>query len=145
MTTMYRTLKWPVISLLLTGGLHFIAEAAVPELKTVFTPAVIAPVLLAYGIWVGYRAIGLGGTYGQAILAAAVLGLLPVMLDVFGFGLILGRGIDVSVRSGIFGFMVIVWGSLAGSGFVLSRAAAELPSGQQVDSSRLSRSEANAL
>ncbi len=145
MTTMYRTLKWPVIGLLITGGMHFIAEAVVPELKTVFTPPVLAPLLLAYGIWVGYRAIGLGGNYGHAILAAALLGLLPVVLDVFGFGLILGRGIDVGIRSGIFGFTLIVWGSLAGSGFVLSRAGATLRAGDQVDASRYARSQAEAL
>src|SRR5215831_14552263 len=104
MAIIYGTLRWPVISLLITGGIHFIAEAAVPDLKTIFIPAVLAPLLLAYGVWVGYRAIGLGGNYGQAILAAALLGLLPVVLDVFGFGLILGRGMDIGLRSGIFGF-----------------------------------------
>jgi hypothetical protein len=124
MSTIYGTLKWPVISLLITGGLHFTAEAAVPDMKTIFVPAVIAPVLLVYGLWVGYRAIGLGGNYGHAIAAAAILGLLPVVLDVVGFGLILGRGIDVGLRSGIFGFLVIVWGSLAASGFALSGLAA---------------------
>jgi hypothetical protein len=123
-STIYTTLKWPVISLLITGGLHFTAEAAAPDLKTVFVPAVIAPILLVYGLWVGYRAIGLGGNYGHAIAAAAILGLLPVMLDVVGFGLILGRGMDAGVRSGIFGFLIIMWGSLAASGFVLSGAAA---------------------
>jgi hypothetical protein len=123
MSTIYATLKWPVISLLITGGLHFTAEAAVPDLKTVFVPAVLAPLLLAYGLWVGYRAIGLGGNFGHAIAAAAILGLLPVMLDIVGFGLILGRGVDAGVRSGIFGFLFIVWGSLAASGFALSGAA----------------------
>lgn len=145
MATMYKTLKWPVISLLITGGMHFLAEAAVPELKTIFTPAVLAPLLLAYGLWVGYRAIGQGGNYGHAILAAALLGLLPVALDVLGFGLILGRGIDVGIRSGIFGFMFIFWGSLAGSGFVLSGAAAALRARDEDDASRLARSQATAL
>jgi len=145
MTILYGTLKWPVIGLLLTGGMHFIAEAVMPDLKTVFTPTVIAPVLLAYGAWVGYRAIGVGGNYGQAILAAALLGLLPVVLDVFGFGLILGRGVEAGLRSGIFGFMVIVWGSLAGGGFALSGAAAILGRRERADVSRLTRSEAKAL
>ena len=145
MMTMYRTLKWPVLGLLITGGMHFIAEAAVPDLKTVFTPPVIAPILLAYGIWVGYRAIGQGGNYGQAIVAGALIGLLPVVLDVFGFGLILGRGIDVGVRSGIFGFVFLVWGSIAGSGFALSGGHAVLGADQKLDASRLTRSEAKAL
>jgi hypothetical protein len=67
-------------------------------------PAALAPLLLAYGIWVGYRAITVGENFGHAILAAAILGLLPVMLDVVGFGLILGRGTHAGLLSGIFGF-----------------------------------------
>lgn len=120
MELLYRTLKWPVVSLLITGGLHFTLEAVWPDLRNTFIPPVLAPLLLAYGIWVGYRAIAVGGNYGHAIVAAAILGLLPIVLDVFGFGLILGRGTAVGVLSGIFGFTFILFGSLIGSGFVLS-------------------------
>ena len=94
MDLFYRTLKWPVISLLITGATHFLLEAIWPDLRNTFIPPVLAPILLAYGAWVGYRAIGAGGTYPQAIAAAATLGILPVMLDIVGFGLILGRGTD---------------------------------------------------
>ena len=118
------TLKWPVISLLLTGGLHFTLEAVWPDLKTIFTPAVLAPLLLAYGAWVGYRAVTGGGNYGHAILAAAILGILPLMLDVVGFGILLGRGTHAGLLAGIFGFSFIVFGSLIGSGFALSGASA---------------------
>lgn len=120
MALLYRTLKWPVVSLLITGGLHFTIEAVWPDLRNTFIPPVLAPLLLAYGIWVGYRAIAVGGNYGHAVLAAAILGLLPIVLDVFGFGLILGRGTNVGLLSGIFGFTFILFGSLIGSGFVLS-------------------------
>jgi hypothetical protein len=121
---MVATLKWPVVSLLITGGLHFTLEAVWPDLRTIFIPSVLAPLLLAYGIWVGYRAITVGGNYGHAILAAAILGLLPMMLDIVGFGLILGRGTHAGLLSGLFGFALILFGSLIGSGFVLSRATA---------------------
>ncbi len=120
MDIFYRTLKWPVISLLLTGATHFALEAIWPDLRATFIPAVLAPILLSYGAWVGYRAIGVGGTYLHAIAAAAVLGLLPIILDVVGFGVVLGRGVDAGSMSGIFAFAVIVFGSLIGSGFALS-------------------------
>ena len=123
-STIVVALKWPLVSLLITGGLHFTLEAVWPDLKTIFIPSVLAPLLLSYGIWVGYRAITVGGNYGHAILAAAILGLLPIMLDVVGFGLILGRGTHVGLLSGVFGFAFILFGSLIGSGFVLSRAGA---------------------
>lgn len=86
---------------------------------------VLAPILLTYGAWVGYQAIGAGGTYLHAILAAAILGILPIVLEVLGFGLILGRGTDAGFLAGVFGFAVIVFGSLIGAGFALSAKPAE--------------------
>src|SRR6185369_16372610 len=103
-----RTLRWPVISLLITGATHFFLEAIWPDLRNTFIPPVLAPILLAYGAWVGYRAIDAGGTYLQAIAAAAVLGILPMLLDIVGFGVILGRGTDAGVMAGVFAFAVIV-------------------------------------
>lgn len=93
MQLLYRILLWPVISLLLTGGAHFTVEAIWPDLRNTFVPAVLAPLLLAYGLWVGYRAIAAGGHYVTAIVAAMILGILPIVLDVVGFGTILGRGL----------------------------------------------------
>jgi hypothetical protein len=127
MQLFYTTLKWPVISLLVTGGLHFTIEAIWPDLKTIFIPPVLAPLLLAYGFWVGYRAIQAGGTYLHAILAAAILGILPIMLEIVGFGVILGRGVDVGLLAGIYGFSFILFGSLIGAGFVLSGRAVAKP------------------
>lgn len=123
MELLYKTLKWPVISLLITGGLHFTSEAIWPDLKAIFIPAVLAPLLLAYGFWVGYRAIQAGGTYLHAIVAAAILGILPIVLDVVGFGVILDRGVQAGQLAGIFGFAFILFGSLIGAGFVLSSEA----------------------
>lgn len=120
MQLLYRTLKWPLISLLITGGAHFTIEAIWPDLRNTFIAPVLAPLLLSYGVWVGYRAIQAGGNYGHAILAGAILGVLPIVLDIVGFGMILGRGVQAGQLAGIFGFAVIVFGSLIGSGFVLS-------------------------
>ena len=118
--TLPRVLGWPVLSLLMTGGLHFTIEAIWPDLRTTFVPAVLAPLLLAYGIWVGVRSISVGGNYLTAIIAAAILGRLPIALDVVGFGIVLGRGVSAGTLAGVFGFSFIVFGSLIGAGFVLS-------------------------
>jgi hypothetical protein len=115
-----KTLKWPVISLLITGGLHFTIEAIWPELRNFFIPPVLAPLLLAYGLWVGYRAAQIGGTYLHAVVAAAILGILPILLDIVGFGVILGRGMEAGQLAGVFGFASIIFGSLVGAGIVLS-------------------------
>ena len=116
-----KTLKWPVVSLLITGGVHFTVEAVLPDLKNIFIPPVLSPVLLAFGIWVGYKAIHNGGNYLNAIVAGAMLGVLPFLLDSVGFGVLLGRGAQWGILAGIFGFSMILFGSLIGSGFALSR------------------------
>ena len=115
---LFKTLKWPVISLLITGGFHFGIEAIWPDLRNLFIAPVLAPLLLAYGIWVGYRAIKNGGSYITAIIAGAILGILPLMLETFGFGMILhfeGRALV-----GLFAFSMLLFGSLIGSGYALS-------------------------
>ena len=116
----YRILKWPVISLLITGALHFAAEAAWPDLRNTFIPPVLAPILLAYGLWVGSVAIKAGGSYVGAIVAAALLGVLPIVLDVVGFGQVLERGFQAGVLAGVFAFATIIFGSLVGAGYALS-------------------------
>ena len=116
-----KTLKWPVIALLIAGAVHFTLEMILPDLRNVFVPSVVAPLLLAFGIWAGYRAVENGGNLGNAVLAGAILGILPVMLDVGGFGIILGRGVHEGVLAGVAGFSLILWGSLVGGGFALSK------------------------
>jgi hypothetical protein len=115
---LFKTLKWPVISLLITGSFHFCIEAIKPNLQHLFVAPTLAPILLAYGIWVGYRAIKNGGSYVTAIIAGAILGILPLVLETFGFGMILhfeGRALV-----GVFAFSMILFGSLIGSGYALS-------------------------
>jgi hypothetical protein len=116
-----KSLKWPVISLLITGGFHFMIEAVMPDLKTTFIPPVLACLFLAYGVWAGYKTINNGGNYLTAIVAGVVIGLLPIVLDTVGFGLILGRGLQWGVLTGVFGFSMLLFGSLIGSGYALSR------------------------
>lgn len=115
---LFKTLRWPVISLLITGGFHFSIEALWPDLRNLFTAPVLAPLLLAYGIWVGYRAIKNGGSYVTAIVAAVILGILPVLLETFGFGMILG--FEGRALVGLFAFSMILFGSLIGSGYAIS-------------------------
>jgi hypothetical protein len=109
-------LIWPIVSLLITGMWHFSVEAIWPDLRNLFVPAVLGPILLSYGAWAGYRTVSAGGNYLVAIAAGAILGLLPLMLDTIGFGLILGRGLDSGSLAGIFGFSMVLFGSLLGGG-----------------------------
>jgi hypothetical protein len=115
-----RILLWPVVALVTTGLWHLAIEAIWPDLQTFFVPAVLAPLLLSYGAWVGYRAVTFGAGFVMAIGAGIVLGLLPLGLEIIGFGLLLDRGIDHGVLAGVYGLSYITFGALLGAGFARS-------------------------
>ena len=116
-------LTWPIAMLLITGAWHFTIEAIWPELRNFFVPAVLAPLLLGYGAWTGYRALTSTGSLAAAVVSGVILGLLPLMLDIVGFGLILGRGVDAGVLAGVFGFSMVLFGTLLGSGVAAGQTA----------------------
>ncbi len=122
-----QNLKWPVIVLLLVGGVHWLLELLLPDLRNMFVPPIVGLVLFTFGIGVGYRMVQNGGNLGHVLVGAVVLGLLPIMLDIVGFGLILGRGLQQGVLVGLFGFSMILWGSLIGGGFALQAKPVSLP------------------
>ena len=122
--TLPRALTWPIVGLLLTGSWHFVIEAVWPGLSTIFVPAVISPLLLGYGAWAGFRAAaGAAPMAGfvAAIVAGLILGLLPLMLESVGFGVILGYGFDVRLLTGIYGLSMVLFGALLGGGFAITR------------------------
>ena len=121
---LFKTLKGPVISILITGSTHFILEAVWPDLQKLFVASSLAPLLLAFGIWVGYKAIHNGGNYLTAIVAGVILGALPLMLETFGFGMILGFSGRFLV--GVYGFAMVLFGSLIGGGFALGRIESKM-------------------
>lgn len=53
-----------------------------------------------------------------------MLGILPVGLQLVGFGMILGRAGDVVTTGAAFGFIAILWGGFLGTGIAASRSAA---------------------
>jgi hypothetical protein len=114
------SLKWPVVALIVTGMVHLAAEAVRPDLKNAFTPYTIGPILLAYGIWVGVRSIDAGASAAAAVAAGFVVGLLPLGLDVVGFGILLDRGVDAGLTAGVFGLLMVAFGSLIGAGYAAS-------------------------
>jgi hypothetical protein len=118
---MVAVMTWPIVALLLTGATHFSVEAIWPDLKTFFVPPVIGPILLAYGVWAGFAVVNVTRSFGLAIVAGAILGVLPLMLQSIGFGVLLGRGVDVGLLAGIFGFTMVLFGSLLGGGFASAR------------------------
>jgi hypothetical protein len=124
MSALVRGLTWPIASLLIIGGSHFVAEAVRPELHDLVGPAVTMPIYLVAGGWAGYGTHRAGGTFVHGLVAGAVLGLLPLMLQIVGFGALLGRDPGASLTSGLFGFAAIFWGASLGAGIAASFAPA---------------------
>ncbi len=115
-----KTLKWPFISMLIAGALHFAVEAIWPDLNSFYTTPVLGLVQFAYGIWVGYNTVRNGGNFLIAILYGAVLGLFPLVVNPLSFGLILGRDPHAVLLAGVFGFSMVLFGSLVAGGFAVS-------------------------
>jgi hypothetical protein len=123
MDPIVRGLTWPVIGLLIVGGSHLGAEAVRPALRDLLTPPALIPFYLAAGAWAGSATVRAGGTFVHGILAGALLGLLPVILQVVGFGLLLGRDGDSVTSAAFVGAFAIFWGGVLGSGFAQGRTA----------------------
>jgi len=120
MNAVGRGLKWPVTSLIAIGSTHLLAELIRPELQSVFTPPVVMPIYLVAGAWAAIGTSRSGGGIVQAVGAAAILGLLPVGLQLVGFGVIAGRDGTAVASSAILGFVAIAWGGFLGTGVARS-------------------------
>lgn len=123
MQSLVRSLMWPVVSLMAIGATHLIAELVRPELHEVIAPAVAMPIYLVSGGWAGYATIRAGGSVALGFLAAAILGVLPVVLQLVGFGLIAGGDASVVSTAALFGWLGVFWGGSLGSGIAASSSA----------------------
>jgi hypothetical protein len=121
MTSLVRGLTWPVVALLIIGSTHLAAEMLRPELRDMISPAVVMPIYLVAGGWAAYATVVGSGSIVLGLAAGAILGILPLALQIVGFGMLLGRGSDVTLTSGLFGLLVIFWGAAIGSGIARAR------------------------
>ena len=121
MNSLIRGLTWPIITLLIVGGTHLIAEMARPQLQELIGPAVVMPIHLAAGGWAAYATLRAGGTFVHGLIAGAILGVMPFALQLVGFGLILGREPNVTFSLALFGLFTIFWCGALGAGIAASR------------------------
>lgn len=120
MNALIKGLTWPVVSLLIVGASHFTAEALRPELQAAIVPAVALPIYLVVGGWAAVATRRAGGSFVHGLLAGAILGLLPIVLQLVGFGAILGRDAAATMTSAAFGWVAIFWGGALGAGLAMS-------------------------
>lgn len=126
MNALVRAIAWPVVSLLIIGATHLVAEAIRPELHDVVAPAVAMPIYLVVGGWAAFAVVRAGGTFVHGLVAGALIGLMPATLQFIGFGLLLGRDATTVATAALFGFIAVLWGSSLGAGLA-SSALADVP------------------
>jgi hypothetical protein len=121
-----RAIAWPILTLLVIGGTHLGLEAIRPELHDVIGPAVVMPIYLVIGGWTAFGSARAGGGFVGGLVAAGVLGMMPVVLQVVGFGIVLGRDGGAVTTAALFGLAGITWGGAIGSGLASATAAARV-------------------
>ncbi len=131
MNAIARAAGWPVLTLLLIGGTHLAVEAARPELHDLIGPAEVMPIYLIIGSWTAVAVVRSGAGYVAGLITSAALGLMPLILQLVGFGLLFGRDGAVVTSAGLFGLAGVTWGGAIGAGIAASlageRQAAALP------------------
>ena len=120
MQPLVRGLTWPVISLVVIGATHLVAELLRPALHDAISPAATMPIYLVAGGWAAIAAIRAGGSVAHGFASGAILGVLPVGLQLVGFGMIGGRDLETVTIAGLFGWLGVFWGSALGSGIARS-------------------------
>jgi hypothetical protein len=114
------SLKWPFLVVLISGSLHWVLVAMIPDLQNFYSPSVLGLVQLAIGFWVGHASVHNGGNFLTALVHAVLLGLVPLVVYPLSFGMILGEDLHTTMLAGVFGFANFVFGSLVGGGFAIS-------------------------
>jgi hypothetical protein len=113
---------WPVISLVAIGATHLVAEMLRPELREAIGPAVAMPIYLVAGALAAFGTIRAGGSVALAFAAGGILGLLPVGLQLIGFGIFVARDSAAVTTAAFFGWLGVFWGGALGSGIARSLA-----------------------
>lgn len=126
MSSIARAIARPIVTLFVIGATHLALEALRPAMHDAIGPAVVMPIYLVIGGWTSFGVARAGGGYLGGLVAAIVLGLMPVMLQFVGFGTLLGRDGDAVTTSALFGLAGMTWGGAIGAGIASAAEAAEL-------------------
>jgi len=115
-----KALKWPMISLAIAAVAHQVTVLILPELKPIFSPFTVGPLIqVPFGIVAGYKIVKFGGKYMHVMLAGIILSLVPWIAKII-FGSIGGAGVAEIVNESVFTMGMIFFGALIGGSFALS-------------------------
>lgn len=111
-------ITWIVVDLVM-----LVAVLLFGDIASMMTPAALVPLLLAFGLWPGYKIVKFDGGYGDALVAGLVVGVVCAILIVIGFGVVLASttgGVAAVIPLAVFGLIFNVFGALIGGGYALT-------------------------
>jgi hypothetical protein len=118
-----RVLKWPVVAwIIITLSAYLLSY--ITDIVGMMTPETMLPMVLAFGVWVGYKAVELDDEYGRigkAFMAGASIGAVGAVLTVVTFGVFRGLGIDIFIPIAAMILLKSIAGAVIGGGFALTR------------------------
>jgi hypothetical protein len=108
-------LKWPIIGWIVVDILLTLV-AFVEGVGNVMTPATLAPLALAFGVWVGFKTVENGGAFAGAVVNGAIVGIVCGLLTLL-MGAI--HGMDVLALAAYF-VALNMSGAVVGAGWLLT-------------------------
>ena len=120
MEPLTQAIQWPVIGWVVVDVI-FILMLFVDGVMEIMTMPVAAPLTIAFGVWVGYKMIELGGNFVGAIVAGVIVGATCAILTIVGIGLIHGTPMDAVLPLAVASLGMNVSGAVVGGGFALTR------------------------
>ncbi|MFQ5967728.1 MAG: hypothetical protein ACE5MI_08970 [Acidimicrobiia bacterium] len=127
-TAFWDAVKWPILSWVVADVVVLIVSY-VDGVVDMLTAAALTPVIVAFGVWTGYKVVELGGNYSSAIIGGAVVGVVCGLLIYLGLGGIRGLGLSDMWPMAVFGFAFNIVGALIGGGFALTKATVPTTAG----------------
>lgn len=115
-----RALKWPVIGWIVVDVV-FLILGYIKGVSELFTPPAVAPLLLAFGVWAGYKTIQFNGKFLDSVISGIVVGAVCGILIIVGDGFIRGAGFAAVWPFTVFAFSLNVAGAIVGGGYALSK------------------------
>lgn len=114
-----RALKWPIIGWIVVD-IALLVSTYVGGFMEMLTPGSLAPVLLAFGAWAGYKIVEFKGKFVDVIIAGVVIGLVCGGLALVLFAV---RNVPTSVWPASFTFDVLmnIVGAIIAGGFALTK------------------------
>ncbi len=119
-----KALKWPVITWIVID-LAFAALFKLPGIGDAFgkiaTDQAVTPLLVAIGVWAGYKMVQLGGNYLHAAVGGIIVGAVCAVGGVILFGVLLGFGVSAVLPGAVYDFAMNVFGAFIGGGYALTK------------------------